>query len=118
VVTRRLTPALATAVLLGCKTADNAYVATGPLARVLVDSAGAVFLNSHRISQSALADSFQALNAAGGAVIYSRRPYSPHPTAGQDTVVKQVLAAIVNAKLPVRLVHPDSLALPDSVLRK
>jgi hypothetical protein len=105
--------------LAGCgTTAKEAYVATGPLARVLVDSSGAIFLNARPISRPALVESLQALHAAGGAVIYSRRPYSADPIPAQAAVVKDVMTAIINAKLPVRLIHPDSLSLPDSLLRR
>jgi len=116
----RLTPLVMAAIgLLGCKgTSKETYVATGPLARVLIDSTGIILLNAQPISPAALADSLQALHAAGGAVLYTRRPYSPEPNPSQAGVVKDVLAAIVKAELPVRLLHPDSLSLPDSLLRK
>jgi len=119
-ISHRLTPVVLAAVgVLGCNgTSKDTYVATGPLARVLVDSSGTILLNAQPISASVLADSLQVLHAAGGAVLYSRRPYSPEPSPSQAGVVKDVLAAIVSAKLPVRLLHPDSLSLPDSLLRK
>jgi hypothetical protein len=119
-ISSRLTLVVLAAVgMLGCKGASKeAYVATGPLARVLIDSTGTILLNAQPISASVLADSLKALQVAGGAVLYSRRPYSPEPTPSQAGVMRDVLAAIVSAKLPVRLLHPDSLSLPDSLLRK
>jgi hypothetical protein len=106
--------------LTGCSRARDAqpYVATGPLARVLVDSAGAVHLNGHLIDLAALADSLRSLQTTNGAVLYSRTPFQSEPNASQSSVVHQVLKDIVALRLPVRLLHPDSLMLPDSVLRK
>jgi hypothetical protein len=96
----------------------GSHVPVGPLARVLIDSSGGIELNAHSISLTALADSLRLLEFHGGAVVYSRAPAAAEPTAAQSAIVKQVLSAVTDIGLPIRLVRPDSLMLPDSVLRK
>jgi len=85
------------------------YHPTGPLLRVLVDSAGGVQLNGHATTVAALAESLRAAKPLGGAMIYSRANPDAAPTAAQDPVTKQVLDAAVAARLPIRLVRPESL---------
>jgi hypothetical protein len=106
--------------IVGCQgsKAPDGYSPTGPLARVLVDSAGDVRLNGRAISLVALAESLRALQPLGGAVLYARVPYGPEPNAAQDPVVAQVLGTVGELRLPIRLLHPDSLQLPDLVLRR
>ena len=94
------------------------HAPVGPLARVLIDSSGGVWLNARPISLTALADSLRLLKFRGGAVVYSRTPLAAQPTAAQSPIVEQVLSAVTDIGLSIRLVRPDSLMLPDSVLRK
>jgi len=97
--------------------ARESFVPSGPFARVLVDSVGAVQLNGHSISVAELTDSLRAIKPSGGAVLYSRRPMGD-PNPMQAPVMKQVMDAIIGAGLPVRLLSPDSLMLPDAALRR
>jgi hypothetical protein len=105
-------------VFAACRRDNNGYMATGPLARVLVDSVGGVHFNSQPITIAALTDSLRELQAVGGAVVYSRTPAGVEPNAQQSPVVDHILNTITGLRLPVRLVRPDSLLLPDSVLRR
>lgn len=81
----------------------------GPLARVVVDSAGAVTLNGRPTTAAALADSLRALATEDGGIVYSRTGADREPSPAQVVVVRQVLDAIMAARLPVQLVPPESL---------
>lgn len=97
---------------------QDAYVVTGPLARVLVDATGAVHLNGQPVAANTLADSLRALQAAGGGVVYTRTPKSAELNAAQKPAVRTVLTTVTDLGLPLRLVSPDSFSLPDSLLRR
>jgi hypothetical protein len=103
----------------GCGGGDAAdsHSPTGPLARVLVDSAGGVQLDGRPITLLALADSLRALQPLGGAVLYSRTPPDREPNAAQEAAMRQVLRTVGDLRLPIRLLPPDSLQSPDSLLR-
>ena len=104
---------LVAAVLVGAcgqRDAGRGRAPTGPMARVLVDSLGGVRLNGHAATLAELADSLRDVRARDGAVIYSREAPDREPPPAQASTVHQVMRLIIDARLPVRLVRPESLA--------
>ena len=83
---------------------------TGPLARVLVDSAGGVRLNGRAVTLAELADTFRVVGRDSGGVIYAREAPDRAPPPAQDSTIRGVLQLITRFRLPVQLVRPESLA--------
>jgi hypothetical protein len=103
---------LSALLLSGCsqKEAPADGTPTGPIARVLLDSAGGILLNGRATTVAALTDSLRVLATQSGGVIYSRTPADREPSPVQAAVMRQVLDAIMAARLPVQLVRPESLS--------
>src|SRR5690242_18517960 len=98
-------------IVAACDRGKSAYDGPpGPIARVFVDSVGAVTLNGNPVDSTTLADSLRALSVARGGLIYSRANPDREPNPNQDRSMRRVMTEILNNKLPVRLVRPESLA--------
>jgi hypothetical protein len=99
-----------TAVACGRQDAGASGAPSGPLARVLVDSAGGVHLNGRRSTIAALGESLRVVQAQGGGVVYAREAPDREPPAAQANAIRGVLAAITTLRLPVRLAPAESLS--------
>ena len=71
------------------------------IAKVKVDRNRTIYLDRKAVSIQELRDAFERLKQANGAVWYYRENPrgEPHPTAGA------VIQAVIDAKLPVRLME-------------
>ena len=98
--------------LAACDRGDQAYAGPpGPLARVFIDSAGAVTLNAVAVDSATLGDSLRVLASLNGGVVYSRANGDRDPSALQEPAMQRVMGEILRNKLPVRLVRPESLTI-------
>jgi hypothetical protein len=96
--------------VFACSGRDQSYSGpSGPLSRILVDSAGAIILNGRVVDSAMLGDSLRAVAAAHGGIVYSRANPDRDPSPAQAPASHQVMALIVANKLPVRLTRPESL---------
>jgi hypothetical protein len=83
---------------------------SGPLVRVLVESAGNVRLNGRVVTLAELADTLRVLGQGSGGVIYAREAPERAPPPAQDSTIRGVFELITQFRLPVQLVRPESLA--------
>ena len=88
----------------GCGPRDAKEAMPKTVAKVFVDEAGQIFLNGSKSDLDHLKVEFARLKSVGGAVEYSRaNPAGEPPPNAMD-----VIAAITEASLPVRLLGPPS----------
>jgi biopolymer transport protein ExbD len=74
------------------------------IARVKVDRAGTIFLNGRPVSLEELREEFSRLKGAHGAVWYTR----DDPAGEPPPQALKVIDAIIEARLPVKLVADDN----------
>jgi len=102
--------AAALTTITACTKAERKFKEpTGPSGRIFVDSVGRVTYNGTVVDSAALADSLRALVGLQGAVIYSRANPARDPNPAQEPAMRRVMAGIIENKLPIRLVPPESV---------
>jgi hypothetical protein len=113
--TRMMNRTLAAAVMLFLSACDRPDTSegrgpSGPLVRVLVESAGGVRLNGRPVTLAELADTLRAVGQGSGGVIYAREAPDLKPPPAQDSTIRGVFGLITQFRLPVQLVRPESLS--------